>query len=208
MYTPPHFEEVRESEILKIIENFPLATLVCAKDSDLIINHIPLIRLSSTTYLGHIAKANPLHSLFPAGVDATAVFSTENSYVSPNWYPSKALSHRHVPTWNYQVVHLIGRVNFDFSHKARLRVVGMLTKFHEEKYSSNNAWKMSDAPKDYMEMMLDGIVAFEFKIESIVAKSKLSQNREKEDYDSVKNRMKELNKDHLYEAMNTIERVE
>ncbi len=36
----------------------------------------------------------------------------------------------------------------------------MLTKFHEEKYSSNNAWKMSDAPKDYMEMMLDGIVAF------------------------------------------------
>lgn len=208
MYTPSHFEEVRESEILKIIENFPLATLVCTKDSDLIINHIPLIRLSSTTYLGHIAKANPLHSLFPAGVDATAVFSTENSYVSPNWYPSKALSHRHVPTWNYQVVHLIGRVNFDFSHKARLRVVGMLTKFHEEKYSSNNAWKMSDAPKDYMEMMLDGIVAFEFKIESIVAKSKLSQNREKEDFDSVKNRMKELNKDHLYEAMNTIERVE
>ncbi len=74
MYTPPHFEEVRESEILKIIENFPLATLVCTKDSDLIINHIPLIRLSSTTYLGHIAKTNPLHSLFPAGVDATAVF--------------------------------------------------------------------------------------------------------------------------------------
>lgn len=126
MYTPPHFEEVRESEILKIIENFPLATLVCTKDSDLIINHIPLIRLSSTTYLGHIAKANPLHSLFPAGVDATAVFSTENSYVSPNWYPSKALSHRHVPTWNYQVVHLIGRLNFDFSHKARLRLVQAL----------------------------------------------------------------------------------
>jgi len=67
---------------------------------------------------------------------------------------------------------------------------------------------MSDAPKDYMEMMLDGIVAFEFKIESIVAKSKLSQNREKEDFDSVKNRMKEIKKDHLYKAMNAIEKVD
>ena len=84
----------------------------------------------------------------------------------------------------------------------------MLTKFHEEMHSSDNAWKMSDAPKDYMEMMLDGIVAFEFNIESILAKSKLSQNREKEDFDSVKNRMKELNKDHLYEAMTSIERVD
>ena len=87
-------------------------------------------------------------------------------------------------------------------------MLGILTKFHEEKYSSNNAWKMSDAPKDYMEMMLDGIVAFEFKIESIVAKSKLSQNREKEDFDSVKNRMKEIKEDHLYEAMNAIEKVD
>ena len=55
-------------------------------------------------------------------------------------------------------------------------MLGILTKFHEEKYSSNNAWKMSDAPKDCIVMMLDGIVAFEFKIESIVARSKLSQN--------------------------------
>ena len=84
----------------------------------------------------------------------------------------------------------------------------MLTKFHEEKYSSNNAWKMSDAPKDYMEMMLDGIVAFEFNIDSIVAKSKLSQNRDKEDFESVKNKMKELNKDHLHDAMSTIKKMD
>jgi predicted FMN-binding regulatory protein PaiB len=28
MYSPPHFEEVEEHEILKVIESFPLATLV------------------------------------------------------------------------------------------------------------------------------------------------------------------------------------
>lgn len=89
MYTPPHFKEVRESKILNIIENFPLATVVCNNESETIINHIPLIRLSPKIYLGHIAKANLLHSAFPNGVDAIAVFSSDNSYVSPNWYPSK-----------------------------------------------------------------------------------------------------------------------
>ena len=208
MYTPPHFKEVRESKILNIIENFPLATVVCNNESELIINHIPLIRLSPKIYLGHIAKANLLHSTFSNGVDAIAVFSSDNSYVSPNWYPSKKLTHRHVPTWNYQVVHLEGRINFDYSHKGKLRVVGMLTKLYEGKHSDNVGWKMSDAPKDYLELMLDNIVAFEFNVKNIIAKSKLSQNREKEDFNSVKTMMSKLNKSYLLEAMEDIEDVD
>ena len=74
MYIPPQFEEVRESEILKIIENFPLAVLVCNNDGDLIANHIPLFRHSPSTYLGHIAKANQLHNIFPNGANALAIF--------------------------------------------------------------------------------------------------------------------------------------
>ena len=208
MYTPPHFKEVRESKILNIIENFPLATVVCNNESELIINHIPLIRLSPKIYLGHIAKANLFHSTFPNGVDAIAVFSSDNSYVSPNWYPSKKLTHRHVPTWNYQVVHLEGRINFDYSHKSKLRVVGMLTKLYEGKHSDNVGWKMSDAPKDYLALMLDNIVAFEFDVRNIIAKSKLSQNRAKEDFNSVKTMMSKLNKSYLLEAMEDIEDVD
>jgi len=208
MYTPPHFKEVRESKILNIIENFPLATVVCNNESELIINHIPLIRLSPKIYLGHIAKANLFHSTFPNGVDAIAVFSSDNSYVSPNWYPSKKLTHRHVPTWNYQVVHLEGRINFDYSHKSKLRVVGMLTKLYEGKHSDNVGWKMSDAPKDYLALMLDNIVAFEFDVRNIIAKSKLSQNRAKEDFNSVKTMMSKLNKSYLLEAIEDIEDVD
>jgi predicted FMN-binding regulatory protein PaiB len=29
MYLPPHFEETTENEIAKLIEQFPLATIVC-----------------------------------------------------------------------------------------------------------------------------------------------------------------------------------
>ena len=206
MYLPPEFEEVRETEILKIIENFPLAVIVCDNDGDLIANHIPLFRHNQNSYLGHIAKANQLHNIFPNGVDALAIFSSENSYVSPNWYPTKAETHRHVPTWNYQVVHMKGRLSFDYSNKSKLRVVGSLTKLYERLHFGDEGWKMSNAPKDFMGKMLDSIVAFQFDVESVIAKSKLSQNRELKDFNSVKSNMQAQSKKHLFDAMDGIEK--
>ena len=45
MFLPPHFEETNEDEIAKLIEQFPLATIVCYYDGDFIANHIPLLRV-------------------------------------------------------------------------------------------------------------------------------------------------------------------
>jgi transcriptional regulator len=41
---------------------------------------------------------------------------------------------------------------------------------------------MADAPADYMETMLGAIVAFRIQPTRTLAKSKLSQNRERRDY--------------------------
>ena len=41
---------------------------------------------------------------------------------------------------------------------------------------------MSDAPADYVQHMLENIVAFRIAVYQTVAKSKLSQNREDRDY--------------------------
>ena len=89
------------SDIFKIIENYLLATIVCDNEWDLIANHIPLIRLNENTYIGHIAISNSLHLIFPNGVDAIAIFATENTYITPIWYPTNKQSNMHVPTWNY-----------------------------------------------------------------------------------------------------------
>ena len=43
MYVPKHFEENREEEIKRIIENYPLATLVGNTKNGILANHIPLI---------------------------------------------------------------------------------------------------------------------------------------------------------------------
>ena len=55
----------------------------------------------------------------------------------------------------------------------------------EERANGAAAWRMADAPADYMEKMLDGIVALSIDISGIAAKSKLSQNRERADHDNV-----------------------
>jgi len=201
MYIPPHFLEVDEAVISGLVEHFPLATLVCHLGDNFVANHIPMLRTLENTYVGHIAKENDLHQLFPRGMAALAIFSAENAYVSPNWYPSKKDNHRHVPTWNYQVVHMHGRITFDHSRKTKLAVVGQLTKVFEQQYSGDEAWQLSDAPRDYMEAMLDNIVAFTFKAQTIVAKSKLSQNRESKDFESVKASMEENGMVHLANAM-------
>ena len=53
---------------------------------------------------------------------------------------------------------------------------------------------MSDAPKDYIEQRLEDVVAFKLEVNNILGKSKLSQNREIQDFISVKENMKKQNK--------------
>lgn len=189
MYLPAHFEDTDSDAIAGLVAAFPLATLVCVHDGDMIANHIPLMMNAKGELVGHIARANALHELIDNGTRMLAIFSAEDSYISPNWYPTKPITHRHVPTWNYQVVHIRGRITFSHARKDKLAAVGSLTKLQEESFFGDGAWKMSDAPRDYMDQMLDNIVAFSIAIENISAKSKLSQNRDRADFDGVSRKM-------------------
>ena len=204
MYSPPQFKEHDDKEIRDIIDQFPLATVVCYSEGEFVANHIPLLRSADGAYTGHIAKANPLFELYPNGTNAIAIFSSDNSYISPNWYPTKAQNHRQVPTLNYQVVHLQGHIEFENSTKARLAVVGELTKKYEKLNFGSKGWRMSDAPKEYLEQMLDNIAAFKFIVKKVTAKSKLSQNREEQDFDSVTLAMDKIGKPVLAKAMRRI----
>jgi transcriptional regulator len=56
------------------------------------------------------------------------IFRGNESYISPNWYPSKHETHRQVPTWNYEVVHVHGRLAVMDEEKFVRRVVARLTR--------------------------------------------------------------------------------
>jgi transcriptional regulator len=102
------------------------------------------------------------------------MFQGAQGYISPNWYPSKQVTHREVPTWNYVVVHVRGRLRV-IEDKAWLRrLLDALTDRHEAGQPA--PWRVADAPADHVDRMLGAIVGIEIEIERIEGKFKLSQN--------------------------------
>lgn len=182
MYIPPHFAEVSGESIAGLLEDAPLACVVAHTGFGLVANHLPLLKTPKGDFVGHVALANDMHRLIAEGQEVLSVFRRDDAYVSPNFYPTKQEHHRHVPTWNYEVVHVYGTIMFQHDDHAKRAAVGLLTRHHERRLNGAQAWRMADAPADYMTAMLDGIVAFRIAVSRILAKSKLSQNREATDY--------------------------
>jgi transcriptional regulator len=133
--------------------------------------------------LFHMARANPHWRGIRPGSAALAVVSGPEAYVSPAWYASKAEHGRVVPTWNYSAVHFTGRVRVH-DHPGWLReAVTRLTEVHEAGRPA--PWGVADAPEPYVDKQLRAIVGIEFTVERVVAKAKLSQNRDDADHAGV-----------------------
>jgi transcriptional regulator len=185
MYNPPHFEETRPEELERIITEYPLGTLVYSGPNGLDAAHLPFIYKAEQgaegKLIAHVARKNLIWQQVPNGTEVLTIFHGSNSYISPNWYPSKQETHRHVPTWNYQVVHIHGRIRFIDDAKFLHSVVARLTQVHETRAAEPKPWRMSDGDKDYIEQQIASIVGLEVDITRIVGKSKLSQNRESRD---------------------------
>jgi transcriptional regulator len=99
--------------------------------------------------------------------------------VSPSFYPSKARTHEVVPTWNYVAVHVRGTLACTHDRDTKRQLVDRLTRHMESQ--RREPWAVSDAPADYIEKMLQGLVGLTLTISEVVAKTKASQNRTAED---------------------------
>ena len=205
MYTPAIFAESNPDEIKRLIADHPLASIVYTSDEGVQAQHAPLIFDGENRLIGHLAASNEMASLLANDSQVLAIFSGQNAYISPNWYPSKAQHHQHVPTWNYQKVHIYGRIYFLTDEKSARAIVGKLTKHFESVANGINAWKMSDAPKEYMDEMLRQITPFEISVDRVSAKSKLSQNRSDTDYYAVIRRLE--SNDRLNETHELVQRM-
>jgi transcriptional regulator len=187
MYVPPHFDEPNVEVLYDLIERNALGTLFTHGKIGLDANHVPFELDRKKGPLGvlqcHVARNNPVWQDVMTGDEVLVVFRASDAYISPNWYPSKHVAHRQVPSWNYMVAHVHGRITVrDDEHFVRVNVA-RLTRRHEA--SLPQPWKMSDAPKDYMDTMVKAIVGLEIEITRIVGKSKLSQNKDVRDIQSA-----------------------
>ena len=183
MYVPRHFAEERIDVLHHAIEQTGLATLVSLGANGLIATHLPMVldRASGPygTLYGHVARGNPHWRDFDPSVQTLAIFPGPDAYISPNWYATKAADGRVVPTWNYLTVHAYGTLQ-TYDDPVRLKAhVERLTQRHES--GQPTPWQVSDAPEDFVEGLLKGIVGLEVPIERIEGKWKMSQNRPEAD---------------------------
>ncbi len=157
-----------------VIRDYPFAALITARAPEPQISHLPLLFHSAPRpngeLIGHMARANPHWRQFADG-PTLALFQGPHEYVSPSWYaePEKA-----VPTWNYAVVHVYGRVELVVDRAATIAIL------HEmiERFESGRPapWRLQLEGRQ-LEAMVGAIVAFRMVIERVDIKLKLSQNR-------------------------------
>ena len=203
MYNPPHFSVSDPVTLHRIIREHPLGILVTAGADGLDANHIPFefdpAAGPAGLLTGHVARANPVWQQCAGGADVLVIFRGNESYISPNWYPSKHETHRLVPTWNYEVVHAHGRLTVRDDERFIRGVLARLTRAHEAQ--EPRPWKMGDSPADYIEGMVRAVVGIEIMITRLEGKSKLSQNREARDVEGAAQTLRARGQTALADAM-------
>ena len=178
MYVPEHFREDRPEVLQDAMRRIGFATLVT---QGLDANHLPML-IGDGVLRGHVARANPV---WKAGDgEALAIFLGPHAYVSPSFYPSKAVTGKAVPTWNYITVHARGGIRWIQDGDWLRAHVTALSATHEK--GRENPWTIGDAPAAYVDGLFRAIVGFELTVASLEGKWKLSQNRDAADRAGVR----------------------
>ena len=179
MFTPKAFKEEDFEAIKAFIKEQPQATVIVKTNTGLEACHIPMYWQDDGSQYGclygHIAKINSLNNNDNIDTPWLVIFQNAGHYISPNWYPSKAITHKEVPTWNYRSVHITGLVRLITEPEMLIEILTKLTTDFEA--NQPIPWSLSDAPENYIQALCRAIVGIRINITDVQAQFKLSQNK-------------------------------
>lgn len=187
-YPSPAFREDRIEVLHAAIHDLHFGALITHPESGFATSYLPW-ELDATrgphgTLVGHLARYNPQSQVPGEGIDALVLFQGPHAYVSPSWYPGKREDPRQVPTWDYLAVEARGTL-VTFDDEARL--YNLLTQLTDHNESDRaHRWRVTDAPDDYVRKEMRHIVGIELRIESLIGRYKLSQNRNAADREGAR----------------------
>ncbi|MDN3724823.1 FMN-binding negative transcriptional regulator [Aequorivita sp. SDUM287046] len=178
MYPPPHHQSHEIVKMISVIKHFPLGMLLSAKDGKPFVTHIPIIyNETSKKLVAHIDRSNPQMETLIDGDEVTLVFKGPDTYISPSVYTTP-----HLPTWNYIIVHITGKVKLINDPEAAKQTMVDMTEFLE-----GEAQKFELKKDDTrMERLINYIQAFEIEITNWEGKFKLSQDKIPQDFENAK----------------------
>ncbi len=189
----PSFTLADVAEIRRVIQQHPWATIISATDDGQVASHYVMMLADDRddlTIVGHVGRPDDLiHGLGER--ELLVVFQGPHGYVSPGWYGPEEKA---VPTWNYTAVHLAG-VPEILSDEENLRVLDRLVERFEGRLADPRL--MWERPNDetFVHRLAAGTVGFRLTPTRVVAKRKLSQNK---DAATVENVIAELLSNDVY----------
>lgn len=178
MYTPKLYREEDREKIIEFLKqnNFPV--LVSHDGEKLVATHLPVEIIAgeegALTILGHMSRANPQRKSF-GEQEVMFIFQGAHTYISPRWY-----NHVNVPTWNYMMVHVYGKVRAVEGEE----LYSLLSKL-VGKHEVGTSYSLEGLPLDFVEKEMKGVFGFAVDVTRFDAGYKLSQNRNDEDYENI-----------------------
>jgi len=159
MYQPDHYRVGDVAQMHALMRAKPFAAFVSCGLSGLYATHLPTV-LKDEGACGviecHLARPNPHWKDLAEGKEASMIFQGAEGYITPNWYPSKTLHGKVVPTWNYAVARAYGRPEMMQVKDWLRRHVSELTAQQER--NEPQRWMVTDAPASYIDVMLRRIL--------------------------------------------------
>ena len=178
MHIPKLYREEDRELIVEFLKQNNFPALVTFDGEKPIATHLP-VEITQTetgglTIYSHMSKANPQWKSF-GGQEVLLIFQGAHTYISPRWY-----NHVNVPTWNYMMVHVYGKVRMVEGDEL-YSLLGRLVRQHE----ADSNYRLESLPQDFVKKEMNGTVGFVVDVTRMDAGYKLSQNRNDEDHANI-----------------------
>jgi transcriptional regulator len=191
MYIPKLYREEDREKILEFLRQNNFPALVTYDGEKPIATHLP-VEVDETEdrgpgtegaglkIYGHMSRANPQWKSF-GEQEVLLIFQGAHTYISPRWY-----DHVNVPTWNYMMVHVYGKVRL-VEGAELYSLLSRLVKNHE----TGTSYNLESLPQDFVQKEMNGVVGFVVDVTRVDAGYKLSQNRNDADHENIVRELEE-----------------
>ena len=185
MYIPKIYKSEDLSLMKEIIRENGFALLISnegklsATHSMFLLNEMP-----DGFYLEtHISKANLQAKMLKEGDEVLCDFLGAHSYISSSWY-----DHKNVSTWNYEAVQIRGRVKLMNDDELYQHLEKLTLKYEKVQKCPMLVENMGT---DYVRKEMQGAFGINIIPEEVHIVSKLSQNRDEKNKESIIANLKE-----------------
>jgi transcriptional regulator len=181
MYIPKDFELKDRELILAFLEQHLFGSLaVNGSDGIPAIVHIPFTCefTHSKNYLEfHVAKQNSIVSAISLTNQGKLIVLGSHGYISSSVY-----THVNVPTYNYEAVHVSGKIEVLNQSELKNHLTKLVDSFEVNRTDKVH---MSQWPTEMIDAYMQEIVGYRIEIQQLEAAFKLSQNRTEVDFNHI-----------------------